>query len=321
MNLLNYTTKTTDEIAQEFHTSITEGLTKNDASSLLKKYGTNEISEHEVRWWHILIDQWRSPFIYLLGGASLVAFFVTEDYFEGIMILVIVGINTILGFYQEYKASQALALLKKYIISYAKVIRDGKQQIIVTSQLVPGDVVVLEPGDIVPADIRIATAQALFIDESILTGESVPVNKTVEKLEKEPSELYQAHNMCFAGTTVVTGKATGIVVATAQQTSLGNISHLMAQTVRESIFAKGIERFSKFILRFVILTIICIFLATVILKGKSLFDGDLLIFCVALAVTIIPEMLPTVTTFSLASGALRLAQHKVVVKRLTAIED
>lgn len=321
MNILKYAAQEPTQVAQELNTNLEKGLTQEEAAARFKQYGRNEITYQESRWWNILLDQWRSPFIYLLVAAALIAFFVTKDYFEGVMILIIVAINTLLGFYQEYKASQALMLLKSYIISYSKVMRVNHQLIIESASLVPGDIVILEPGDVVPADIRIASEQGLFIDESVLTGESTPVMKTVQAVAAEPKELFQATNMCFAGTTVVSGKATGIVVATGQTTSLGQITSLMTQTVRESSFARGITRFSNFILRFVLITIVCIFFANVIVKHKSVFDGDLLIFAVALAVTIIPEMLPTVATFSLAQGAVRLARQKVVVKRLTAIED
>ena len=233
----------------------------------------------------------------------------------------IIAINTLLGFYQEYKASQVLQMLKSYIVAYSKVVRDGKREIIASALLVPGDLIELEPGDVVPADLRVVSEQAMFTDESMLTGESVPVAKTSEPPEKTPKQIFQATNLCFAGTTVVAGKGQGIILSTGGTTAIGSISQLVAETVRQSSFAKGIGQFSKFILRFVLMTITLIFFANVIIKHKSIFDAELLIFVVALAVTIIPEMLPTVTTFSLAHGALQLAKHKVVVKRLTAIED
>jgi len=162
MDIYKYATISTDEVAKTLETSMSAGLARRELIQRQQSYGPNEIQGKEVRWWHLLIAQWRSPFIYLLCAAALIAFLITKDYFEGTMILLIVSINTFLSFYQEYKASQALALLKTYIVSYSKVIRDNKSQVAESRSLVPGDIVLLEPGDVVPADLRIVYVSCLI---------------------------------------------------------------------------------------------------------------------------------------------------------------
>jgi Mg2+-importing ATPase len=321
MNLFVYCTQHIADVLKELGTSAEKGLSLKTVKNLQRTYGFNEVESHEATWWQIFFRQLKSPFVYLLFLASLIAFLGTGDVIEGALILIIVIANSFLGFYQEYKASQTLRLLKTYIVSHEKILRAGKQALVPTRELVPGDIVFLEPGDSVPADIRVLECQGLFVDESVISGEAIPVAKISDALPELPKQFFQATNFCFAGTTVVGGNAKGVVVATGLKTKLGSISQLIHETERESTFSKNINRLSKFIILMVLITLGLILVVHFFLQSASLLDTKFLVFIIALTVTIIPELLPTVLTFCLSQGAQLLARSKVVVKRLSAIED
>ena len=171
------------------------------------------------------------------------------------------------------------------------------------------------------ADVRILSMHNLVVNETTLTGESVPVPKRPDTLTTEPKNVYESHNLCFSGTSVVGGDAIALVLETGAHTSMGTIARLTVETTKESEFSKGIERFSRFILRMILVTLVFIFVANLLIKGESVDIIELVVFSIALVVSVVPEALPVVTTVSLSRGALRLAKQGVIVKRLTAIED
>jgi len=319
-NLFDYSQLNVDQLAADFEVQINKGLSQAEAEKRMDNYGPNEVAAKEIMWWHILFNQFKSSFIYLLFGAAFLAFILGE-FLNGATIVLFLMINTALGFYQEFRSEQTLKLIKQYAPHFAKVIRQGREVNVAVKDLVPGDVVILETGDIVPADVRFTAAHDLTVNESILTGESVAVKKTHERLAQKPSEYYQAVNLGLAGTTVVNGKATGVVIKTGRESALGSIAKLTMETVHVSSFVKGINRFSKFIIYLVTFTLVFIVVMNFLIKAGQVDAIGLLIFAIALAVSVIPEALPAVTTFSLARGALRMAKKKVVVKRLSAIED
>ena len=185
----------------------------------------------------------------------------------------------------------------------------------------------LEAGNIVPADLRILKAKNFLVDEEILSGESAPVAKDHQILLKEAKEIFGAKNIAFTGTSVISGEAEGVVIATGKKTFFGEIAKLTTGILREGAYEKDLFHFSKIILRIVAGTIIVVFLLNLIITKLNLFNRgqvnnlDFLIFCIALVISIIPEALPVVVTFSLSRGALRMAKQKVVVKRLSAVED
>ncbi|MDO8265077.1 MAG: HAD-IC family P-type ATPase, partial [Candidatus Parcubacteria bacterium] len=318
MNFSPYTIKTAEDIFGDLKSS-KKGLSQTEAEIRIKTFGKNEIKGKEVGLADIFWRQFRSPFFYLLFFASTIAFLIGER-IDGIFIIFFVVINTALGFFQEARAQRAVAILKKYIASTALAIRDGAERTIEKNLLVPGDVVVLEAGNIVPADLRLVEAENILIDESILSGESSPVAKNTSNLAKEAKEIFGAANMAFAGTSVITGEALGIVIDTGKNTVLGEITKLVSGLSRESVYENDMIKFSRLILKIVVSTIIIIFLANLLIKGtENIFDFSL--FCIALIVSIIPEALPVVITFALSEGALKLAKEKVIVKRLSAVED
>jgi len=318
MGFSKYTNKNIEEVFEDLKTS-EKGLSEKEAETRLKIYGFNEVKTKEVRLIDILWRQFKSPFFYLLFAASLIAFLIGEK-IDGLLILVFVLINVLLGFFQEARAERAVSLLRKYLPSKTRALREGAEKTIDKKFLVPGDIVLLEAGNVVPADLRILKVENFLIDESILTGESVPVPKFPQSLSKVEKEIFEAKNIVFSGTSVISGEAEAIVIGTGKNTVLGEITKLISGITRESAYEKNLFKFSRLVLRIVAITIILVFLANLIIKGTVNFF-DFLIFSIALIISIIPEALPLVVTFALAEGALKLSREKVVVKRLSAIED
>ena len=309
-----------EEILKHFDTSLSEGLSSLQAEERIATAGYNEITANKVQWWEIAIRQFKSAFIYLLLIAAAIVFAIGE-YLDAGIILGFVIINAALGFYQEYKSEQALRALQQFITPKARVKRDSRWHTIDSRNLVPGDIIRLETGDAVPADVRILSMHNLVVNETTLTGESVPVPKRPDTLTAEPESVYDSHNLCFSGTSVVGGEAIALVLETGAHTSMGTIARLTVETTKESEFSKGIERFSRFILRMILVTLVFIFVANLLIKGESVDLTELVVFSIALVVSVVPEALPVVTTVSLSQGALQLAKQGVIVKRLTAIED
>ena len=318
MEFSSYTSQGVKEVLARLKTRAS-GLSDKEAEERLKIYGLNEVKAKEAGLLGIFLRQLKSPFFYLLFIAAVVAFLIGEK-IDGFLILVFILINTSLGFFQEAKAERTMSLLKRYVPLSTKVLREGKERTIEKRFLAPGDIVLLGAGDVPPADLRILKAQNFLVDESVLTGESQPVPKTSRSLSKEAKEIFEAKNVVFASTSVVSGQAKGVVVGTGKTTVFGQIAKLVSGISRESVYEKNLLAFCQLVLRIVVITIIAVLLSNLIIKGKANFS-EFLIFSIALVVSIIPEALPLVTTFALSQGALRLAKEKVVVKRLSAIED
>jgi len=309
-----------EKILEHFNTSLSEGLSSRRAGELIATAGYNEITATQVHWWEIAIRQFRSAFIYLLLIAAAIVFVVGE-YIDAGVILSFVIINAALGFYLEYKSEQSLRALQQFITLRTQVKRDSHWHTIDSRNLVPGDIIRLEPGDTVPADVRILSSHNLVVNETVLTGESVPVPKRPDTLATEPKSVYESYNLCFSGTSVAGGEAVALVTGTGVHTEMGTIARLTVETTKESEFSKGIGRFSQFILRMILVTLVFIFVANLLIKGESADVIELVVFSIALVVSVVPEALPVVTTVSLSRGAIQLARQGVIVKRLTAIED
>lgn len=311
---------TISELTDHLGVNLKDGLSTAEAKERLEDYGPNSISSRETHWWNILGRQFKSPFVYLLIGA-LVLSAIFGEFIDALMIGLFIVINAGLGFYQEFRSDKSLKLLKSYITKLATIRRDNQEISLPTEQLVPGDIIILKAGDLAPADIRIIEAEQLTINESILTGESIAVVKTPDAIKEPIHDLYEATNSIYSGTTVLSGDCIGIVIATGKTTALGSIATLTAETTKESEFTKGIGKFSSFILRLIAITIVLIVIANILIKPGETNIIELLIFSIALTISVIPEGLPLVLSFSLSRGALRLAKKHVVVKRLSAIED
>ncbi|MDH4330785.1 MAG: HAD-IC family P-type ATPase [Candidatus Moranbacteria bacterium] len=297
------------------------GISSKEASLRLKENGLNEIKPRKTTGFEILLRQLKSPFIYLLVIGGIITFAVGEN-MDGIFIFSFIIINVLLGFLQEFKSEKTIGYLQKYFSQKTKVLRNGSQKIIDKNLIVPGDIISLEAGDISPADLRLIHSKNLLIDESILSGESAPVRKNEKAISSkiEMGNVFDAKNLVMAGTSAVGGIATGVVVNTGKNTVFGEIAKQASATKRESIYEKDVFYFSKMIMKIIVSTIFIIFLANLFIKkGENLFEFSL--FSIALIVSILPEALPTVVTFALARGGFKMAKDKVVVRRMTAIED
>lgn len=320
LQIFNYSQKNPDNVAQELDVDSQKGLSEKMVLERLEKFGPNKIKIKEITRWHIFFRQFKSAFVYLLLGAMGITIALGEMV-DTIMIFLFLFINTGLGFYQEYSSEKTAQLLNKYALPRAKVLRNGEIEQITADQLVPGDIVLLKTGDKVPADVRLIDQNNLSIDETVLTGESVPVFKKIDILKKLPTSYHQSSNLAFSGTDVLKGSGKALVLATGKNTAFGKIAKLTGESRKVSDFEKGISRFSQFILKLVGITLLVVFIAHLLISQNGINVVELIIFSVALTVSVIPEALPLVTTFSLARGARRLAKKNIIVKRLSAIEN
>ena len=294
------------------------GLDDNEVRKRLAEYGSNEIAPPEQRTpVGIFLSQFKNPLVYVLIFAAGVAFFLGEGT-EATIIIAIVLVNATLGFAQEYRSERAVRELRKYMSYHVRVTRAGKTRGVDSRELVPGDIVVVAIGDVVPADLRLLEVDELTTNESVLTGESTPVEKSSEPLSLEKPLPHQLSDMAFMGSEITDGSGTGVVVAIGTSTYFGKVAKSLALLPPQTDFQKNIASFGNFLLKVVLLLTLFVFLVNSVL-GHGVFDS--LLFSVALAVGIIPEALPVIITVGLSDGALRLVKKKVVVKRLEAIED
>lgn len=296
------------------------GLSQALAEERLRTQGSNGFEEESFSLFKMIKRRARSSFLYLLLLASGLSYFL-GDQLEALLILLFIAINVGLETYQEYHSEQSVRLLKRYLVVYARVRRGGKVLTIESKDVLPGDIVLVEAGDRLPADMRFITVDGLIIDESLITGESIAVEKTVATPTVPPTEMYEAQNIGFTGTAVTAGHGEAVVFATGKETALGDIASLTVENEHKTEFEKGIAEFSRFILKLVLFTLALVFIANVLIKGDEIDTAKLLVFSLALAVSVVPEALPVIVTVALSRGSLRLTQKKVIVKRLSAIED
>lgn len=293
------------------------GLSAETASERLAQHGTNTLTETGRR--HplaMLAAQFTDFMIVVLIAAAVIAGLVGEPQ-DSIAIVVIVLLNGILGFVQEYRAERAMAALKQMAAPIANVIREGKVHPIPASELVPGDIVKLEAGNIVPADLRLLELSSLKVNESALTGESQAVEKRVAQLQEADLPLGDRFNLAFKGTVVTYGRAHGLVVATGMQTELGKIAALLSGESGKTPLQKRLALFGKN-LAFVVLAICAIIFVAGWLRGEP--PLVMLLTAISLAVAAIPEALPAVVTISLALGAARMVKQHALIRRLPAVE-
>ena len=295
------------------------GLSSEERRHRLADCGLNETTVRQTTAWGILLRQFRSPFVYLLAGAVAVALYAGE-YVDAGLIAVFVLINTALSFYQEYRAEQAVRLLRGYWRYDVTVLVDGQPTSVGSERVVPGDVLRLAAGDRIPADVRFMSADSVTVDESMLTGESVHVEKSCRTASVEPQDYFDAGNVGFAGTSLLSGEALAVVFATGRHSSLGLIVGLAGRSASSGVFEREIGSFSRFILKMVGVTLLVIFLLNVVLRGWGNLD-QMLLFFIALTIGVVPEALPVVMTVTHTRAALRLAAKKVIVKRLSAVDD
>jgi len=295
-----------------------EGLSEEEARKRLERHGPNELEERQGRSpWLILIRQFTEIMVVVLLVAAAISFGVGEMT-DGIMIMIIVVLNAILGFTQEYRAERAIAALKELAVPTVKVRRGGNVREVESTKLVPGDVILLEAGSRVPADTRVVDSVNLRTQEAALTGESVPVDKITRALDEEDLAVGDRRNMVFMGTNAVYGRGTGIVAETGMDTELGNIADLL-QTVEEerTPLQQKMAELSKWLATGALII-------TGIVFGVGVWRGagltEMFLTAISLAVAAVPEGLPAVVTIALALGAQRMVERNALIRKLPAVE-
>ncbi|MFD0976910.1 cation-translocating P-type ATPase [Salinimicrobium gaetbulicola] len=305
------------QVAEQLAADPENGLSKEEAHKRLKKFGRNKLNESKKRSiWDLIISQVNNPVIYLLTAAAILAFSF-GDLPEGIAILVVLLVNTIIGFWMEFQAQKSMEAIRKMDRIEAKVIRGGHHDQIDAEEVVPGDLLLFEAGDLVPADARIVEATELKLDESPLTGESVPVDKTSEVLN-EDKQVADRTNIVYKGTAVTAGKGSALVFGTGMDTEVGNISSLVEEQEKdETPLTKKLNKLTTNLI-WVILAMAAAFFLIGWLAGKEMYQ--LVQTSIAWAIAAIPEGLPIVASIALARGMFRLSKKNVLIKKLSAVE-
>jgi P-type Ca2+ transporter type 2C len=298
--------------------SCKNGISADEAERRLLKFGYNALQEKKKKpAWVLFLAQFKDFMILILAAAAILSGIV-GDLTDTLIILVIIVLNAVLGFVQEYRAEKAMESLKKLTETQSKVYRGGHLSSIPSNKLVPGDIVALEAGNMVPADIRLIDTFSLKIDESSLTGESVPIDKQSEVMEGENLNPGDQLNMAFKGTLVTNGRALGLVVATGMTTVIGKIASLLQENAPMTPLQQRMHRFGK-VISIIILGICALLFASGIARGEEIFP--VLLLAVSLAVAAIPEALPALITIALSLGAGRLAKKKALIRKLPAVES
>ncbi|MFH1288762.1 MAG: cation-translocating P-type ATPase [bacterium] len=316
---MNYWQLDKDRIATLLKTDLVTGLASRDVGERLKEYGYNQLNEKKGRSpAGIFLDQFKDFIIWVLISAAMVSGFLKE-WVDAVVIIVVIILNAILGFIQEYRAEKSLQALKKLSSPNSKVIRDQKHDSVPSKELVPGDLIELEAGDNVPADSRIVWLTSNFaVQEASLTGESVPSVKTNIALEEKDVPLADRANMVYMGTSVPLGKARAIVVETGMKTELGKIAGMIQSIETEPTpLQKKLEEFGKWIVYICFILVGIIFLIGLSRGGNIL---DLFMTAVSLAVAAVPGSLPAVVTISLALGVQRMVKRHALIRKLSSVE-
>jgi len=308
------------ELLMELRTSL-KGLSKDDAKERLEEFGLNQINaEKPMPAWRLLLEAFKDPFIFVLAFLMIVSF-ATHDQDAGIVMAIMIIASAILTFSQEYRAQKASHDLKNMIENTCAVTREGVTKEIPMDEVVPGDIVTLATGDMIPADAVLIWTKDLFINQSSLTGESLPVEKYTEaKVESSNEELsaIDMKNLVFMGTDILSGQGKAIILKTGQETFFGDIAQHSTKKRGKTAFDEGLTRISKFLLRMIVVLFPVVFLINGLTKGQW---DEAFFFAIAVAVGLTPEMLPMIVTSNLAKGALSLSKEKVIVKELSAIQN
>lgn len=313
---MNYHQLTSQKVF-EVTKSSPQGLTTDAVKSKLEEFGPNALEGKKKKpIWQFFLNQFKDFMILVLIAAAIISGVVGE-LTDTIIILVIVLLNAIVGFVQEYRAEQALEALKKMASLHAQVIRDGQTITIESENLVPGDVVLLEAGNVAPADIRLIEAHSLRIDESALTGESVPTDKSERELPEEELPLGDRFNMAYKSTLITNGRAKGVVVATGMKTEIGKIAKMLQQDDAATPLQKRMADFGKK-LSYLILIICALLFGVGLLRNEE--PLKMLLLSISLAVAAIPEALPALITVALAIGARRMVKKNALIRKLPAVE-
>lgn len=313
---MSFHTISKEEVAAKLRSGV-DGLTSQQADDRLREYGDNAIvATKKKTWWGILLSQFTDFMILILIAAAVISGFI-GDSTDMIVIFAIVLLNAVVGFVQEWRAEKAIEALQQMAASKARVMRDKKTSEIDASKLVPGDVVLLEAGNVIPADVRLAESHSLKVDESSLTGESVNIDKTSDALPEGEYSPGDRVNMGYKGTSVTHGRGMGYVVATGMNTELGKIAEMIQTDETKTPLQRKLGKFGKQ-LTIIILILCAIFFVVGWVRGEDW--NTMMMTSISLAVAAIPEALPALVTVALALGAKRLVKSNALIRKLPAVE-
>jgi P-type Mg2+ transporter len=293
------------------------GLSEATAESRLAYYGPNTIAREKHKSPLIrLLDNVKNPLVLLLIALGVISFF-TGDKRGAIVIFIMVVLGIVLRFYQEIKADNAAKKLRAMVRNTATVVRDFKESETPLQKLVPGDIIQLAAGDMVPADVRLLTAKDLFINQSALTGESISIEKHATLVSSNITNVFELSNICFLGSNVQSGSGMAVVISTGEETYLGAIASTIAEDRVLTNFDKGVDQLTWLMIRFIVIMVPTVFL----INGLRHEWFEAFLFALAVAVGLTPEMLPMIVTVNLSKGALAMAGKKAIVKRLNSIQN
>jgi len=311
-----YWAMTTGQLMAALH-SADNGLLRTDADSRIAQYGLNTLKTREkATAFGLLLRQFKNPLVLILIFASVVSAFMGE-WTDAVIVLAVVGGSTVLGFVQEYRAGNAVEKLRSQVTISSCVLRDGQPRMLPSEQVVPGDVALLSAGSLIPADGIVLEANNLFVNQAVLTGETFPVEKTPGTVP-EKAGLAERINCVFMGSSVSSGTARILIAETGKATIFGQIAERLSLRPAQTDFERGVQNFG-YLLTKIMLVIVLIVLAANILLSKPPIDS--LLFALALAVGLTPELLPAIISITLSHGAQKMAEHSVIVRRLNAIEN
>ena len=309
--------KSNEEILQEYKTNKDKGIESKEAESRLNENGRNiVVKEEKHSWFYFFINSFKDKFILILVILALINKFIGDDNLGSIIILAIGFVSAIIKFVQNYSTYKFNQNLKSKMFSNATVVRNGKEKLIRTEEVVEGDIVHLNAGAIIPADVRIIESKDLFLNQSVFTGESVPV----EKGEKANSanEIFTLSNICLMGTSVISGNATAVVISTGFSTYLGNMGKQIDNKKEITNFEKGMNSITKLLIKYMIVVSIAVFVIYAFIRKDVL---EAVLFALSVAVGITPTMLPMIVNVNLTKGTKTLAKKKTLVKNIQAIQN
>ncbi len=302
---------------QKLETDI-KGLSSEEARKRLEDYGFNELAHSKtLGFWADVFNRCRSPLVIQLLVIALVSGIIGEiksTMIVSVMVLLSVGLSYIL----DRRSSKAVESLGKRVQSHVLLLRDGKETELPMSDVVPGDIILLHAGSIIPADLRLISAKDFFVSQSVLTGESMPIEKKAEQTKLEGGFVFELQNACFQGSNVLSGTARAVVVNTGTRTYFGSISERLTERRVETSFDTGLKSFTWLMIRFMVIMVFAVFMIVGLSKGNWI---EALLFGLSIAVGLTPEMLPMIVTVNLAKGALTMSKKKVIVKNLFSIQN
>lgn len=317
-NLQHIASQIEEEVVSDFSSDKLKGLSSKEATGRLKKFGLNIIPSHKKSaWWKELLQHFKSPLIILLLIAAAISFSVAETINATIIIITVMA-SVAIDFFQERDASNAAEKLKQAVKSKATVVRDGVEQEILSQDVCIGDIVLLNAGKIVPAEVRVLMAKDFFINQSSLTGESFPAEKQPAAIPSASGDLTTWSNIAFLGSSVISGTAKAIVVQTSAGSEFGKIVQKLSSREEETDFSRGMREFGYIILKVTIALVLFIFFINALMKKDVL---ESFMFAIAIAVGLTPELLPMIMSLTMSKGSLQMAKKGVIVKHLSAISN